>query len=123
MKLILISLILLALMSGIGYAVISSTGGFNLGRLQQFGNKAIEKPTKTDTLTSVLAASSSPRFIFTANIESFFRENVKFNKDVDVKGRLTASNLIDEILAGDGIDVSGTIKNPIIVPKVSTCAL
>jgi len=55
-----------------------------------------------------------PHFIFTVNVESFFRENAKFNKNVDIKGILTAPNLFQSITAGDGISTSGTAQKPTV---------
>ncbi len=71
--------------------------------------------TDPRNLAAVLATNSiSPRFIFTVNVESFFRENARFNKNVDIKGTLTAPNLFQSVVAGNGIAVSGAKVNPVI---------
>ncbi|MBU4098870.1 hypothetical protein KJ980_04430, partial [Patescibacteria group bacterium] len=60
-----------------------------------FSKQPKSSPTiaRVNNEASVLAAKAlDTHFVFTVNVESFFRENAKFNKNVDIKGTLTAQN-------------------------------
>ncbi|MGE5041345.1 MAG: MerR family DNA-binding transcriptional regulator, partial [Candidatus Levyibacteriota bacterium] len=76
----------------------------------------LSEQQKTQTGRSVLAESTaSGGGIFKVNLETIFTQPVQIlNKDLDIgTGRLTASNVVYSVIAGQGINVSGG-QNPTI---------
>jgi hypothetical protein len=73
-------------------------------------DKVIDEKKNTATILSESVPDGD--FIFAVNVESFFRENANFSKDVDIKGTLSAPNLFQGVNAGTGISVTGADNNP-----------
>ena len=140
-----VSMLLLIVIAGFAGDRIDAAGGFKNGLLSFLpgGTKAASRSLNTG---QVLAATDhTPQYVLRVNVPGIFGKPVTFLDDVVIKkqlavsglstlsggiktnnadinagtGRLTASNVVYSIIAGQNVTISGDAQNPVISANVT----